>query len=610
MKRIFLLFIINYLLFINYSFAQVIPYGDSDDQVPGGPVDTMVFHYYKPSNYDPVNSPILWAFHGTGGEGAVITNDLKSIADRRKALIVAPEMLLRLACRPIEEPDGSITIYWAPSLCKNIYRHVINRENRDTMWVYMTGFSAGGQCVTRYMLIRQAIPDSIPIRMAVSTSPLFYTYCAEYITTNINGDPIPFTPMPYPCGLLPSNDSLGICHAWSVDHLGLPYDCNSQVIMYYNENYGVLIGTADGTTDKKNERFVSCKDIRFLPDSGIQYADRYGRARNFYAFSESDAVVRGTTLKWQYAEVPGVGHDEYAMFNTKASPDDTSTIAETLLFDSPYYPPVILPPSADFTAEVSELYCNAVSFRIHCAIHRSPVSAFWNLGDGNTSTSYGDINTDFTITHTYQDTGTYQVELNIWNEIGNNSSADIVTISKLPPVADFTADTTIAYLPDPVVQFLNNSIGAEYYYWDFGDSTTSTDKNPVHTYLYADTFTIQLVAVGENGCANKIVKYNYITVSYPNQIYDLNIKQPYFTVFPNPLNNKTTIMFQLPESGEVKLKVYNYTGECIATLFDKTANAGQVYKIEFDTKKLSAGVYYGVLQTDNKQVTKKMVIIK
>jgi len=76
------------------------------------------------------------------------------------------------------------------------------------------------------------------------------------------------------------------------------------------------------------------------------------------------------------------------------------------------------------------------------------------------------------------------------------------------------------------------------------------------------------------------------------------------------LNNKTTIMFQLPESGEVKLKVYNYTGECIATLFDKTANAGQVYKIEFDTKKLSAGVYYGVLQTDNKQVTKKMVIIK
>jgi len=116
--------------------------------------------------------------------------------------------------------------------------------------------------------------------------------------------------------------------------------------------------------------------------------------------------------------------------------------------------------------------------------------------------------------------------------------------------------------------------------------------------------------VGENGCANKIVKHDYITVSSPDQIYDLNIKQPYFTVFPNPLNNKTTIKFQLHESDNVKLKVYNYMGECIATLFDKTANAGQVYKIEFDTKKLSAGTYFITLKTGNRQVTKKMVVIK
>ncbi len=69
-------------------------------------------------------------------------------------------------------------------------------------------------------------------------------------------------------------------------------------------------------------------------------------------------------------------------------------------------------------------------------------------------------------------------------------------------------------------------------------------------------------------------------------------------------------MFQLPENDNAKLKVYNYTGEYIATLFDKTANAGQVYKIEFNTKKLSAGTYFITLKTGNRQVTKKMVIIK
>jgi len=99
----------------------------------------------------------------------------------------------------------------------------------------------------------------------------------------------------------------------------------------------------------------------------------------------------------------------------------------------------------------------------------------------------------------------------------------------------------------------------------------------------------------------------YNTSEIENELIIPHIK---LKIFPNPFSNKTTIKFRLYESGEVKLKVYNYTGECIATLFDKTANAGQVYKIEFDTKKLSAGVYYGVLQTDNKQITKKMVIIK
>ncbi len=578
------------LFSFSLSTAQTIPYGDSMDSVFVYGNDSIKYdiYYHKPLTYDLGTSPLWFAIHGLGGNGAEERNVVMDIANKRNALLITPTMhdywmYARETYNLSDYGPYCNKFIWLSTAFKEIYQHIRNRENRDSIPVYLSGFSAGGQFVTRYMLIRQAVVDSIPIVMAISISPFCYTF----YTDSLNG-----IATPWPCGICndPYEVSWSICNDTIVyDTVFFPIICDEYAKMYYNENYGVLIGTADTAYGSW------CNDLQGL--------NRYERAQNFYAFSTSDAIERGTTLNWQYAEIPGVGHDGWAMYHTKEDTFSTSSIAEEMLFETPYHNVPHFPPSADFIFEVSEDYCNQVSFRALCTYCEYPTFVFWNFGDGNTST-------DITPTHTYQDTGTYNVELNIWNEIGNNSSADIVTITKPAPTADFTADTTIAYLPDPVIQFQNNSIGAEYYYWDFGDSATSTDINPVHTYLYADTFTVQLVAVGENGCANKIVKHDYITVSSPDQIYDLNIKQPYFTVFPNPLNNKTTIMFQLSENNHVKLKVYNYMGEYVATLFDKTANAGQVYKIEFDTKKLSAGTYFITLKTDNRQITKKMVIIK
>lgn len=49
------------------------------------------------------------------------------------------------------------------------------------------------------------------------------------------------------------------------------------------------------------------------------------------------------------------------------------------------------------------------------------------------------------------------------------------------PIADFTADTTWG-IGELCVQFINLSENAEQFLWDFGDGTTSTERNPVHCY--------------------------------------------------------------------------------------------------------------------------------
>ncbi len=81
--------------------------------------------------------------------------------------------------------------------------------------------------------------------------------------------------------------------------------------------------------------------------------------------------------------------------------------------------------------------------------------------------------------------------------------------------------------------------------------------------------------------------------------------------YPNPFNPSTIIRFQLKQSANVKLIIYNSLGEQIALLTNKEYNAG-TYEINFNTSEysLASGVYFFQLRTDKFVVTKKMNLIK
>ena len=57
------------------------------------------------------------------------------------------------------------------------------------------------------------------------------------------------------------------------------------------------------------------------------------------------------------------------------------------------------------------------------------------------------------------------------------------------------------------------------------------------------------------------------------------------------------------------LTTYNM-GQSIYTLFNEKINAGQQYNIEFNTKDISSGIYYCLMQTSNKRITKKIILVK
>jgi hypothetical protein len=79
--------------------------------------------------------------------------------------------------------------------------------------------------------------------------------------------------------------------------------------------------------------------------------------------------------------------------------------------------------------------------------------------------------------------------------------------------------------------------------------------------------------------------------------------------YPNPFNPVTTISFDVPKSGIVKLKVYDILGNMVASLADGVLAAGS-YKTEFNAANLSSGVYFYKLQTESFSDTKRMMLVK
>ncbi len=83
--------------------------------------------------------------------------------------------------------------------------------------------------------------------------------------------------------------------------------------------------------------------------------------------------------------------------------------------------------------------------------------------------------------------------------------------------------------------------------------------------------------------------------------------------YPNPFNEKTTISYNLPETGNVQLVIYNKMGQIVKTVVNGIQQAG-LQTIDLNRSDLMSGVYYyritlhGV--SSDYSVTKNMIVVQ
>ncbi len=76
--------------------------------------------------------------------------------------------------------------------------------------------------------------------------------------------------------------------------------------------------------------------------------------------------------------------------------------------------------------------------------------------------------------------------------------------------------------------------------------------------------------------------------------------------YPNPFTHSTTIRYQIPEFGNVTLKVFDITGAIITELVNSPQKKGE-YAVEFNSEGLEPGIYFYKLEFSNSENHKSLV---
>jgi hypothetical protein len=84
--------------------------------------------------------------------------------------------------------------------------------------------------------------------------------------------------------------------------------------------------------------------------------------------------------------------------------------------------------------------------------------------------------------------------------------------------------------------------------------------------------------------------------------------------YPNPFNLETQIRFEMPESGKVRLQIYNILGELVRTLLDVEMTEG-VHQLIWDGRNefgeiVSPGIYVCHFGTGDFSGSIKMIMLK
>lgn len=213
---------------------------------------------------------------------------------------------------------------------------------------------------------------------------------------------------------------------------------------------------------------------------------------------------------------------------------------------------------------------------IDMSYSESPLIYTWDFGDGTTS---GETSPE----HVYSVPGSYVVTLSVVSTAGcvdtlTMTNPDLINVHP-KPTADFKLSTEHTDICNAAVQFTDLSVGADFWYYRFGDMRNMFEQNPLYTYVNDGTFYPQLIVTSEFGCKDSVRKKIEIE---PFPFYVPNA----FTPDYNQYNQYFGPVFALTPSG-YDIKIFDRWGEIV---FEST-DPDEMWDGTYNNLKSQDGVY-------------------
>lgn len=250
----------------------------------------------------------------------------------------------------------------------------------------------------------------------------------------------------------------------------------------------LLIVVLSGCKQEEPEVQPVAKFIYSINEKTVSFTNQSLHAKSYqWSFGDGSASSESDPVK-TYS-----GNGSFKVTLTATNITKTSSYSEMITISS------TPTPQAKFSYSTNGL---TVSFKNQST---NAQTFSWNFGNGQTSTQKEPI-------ITYETGGTYSVSLTATNGDKSNTATQNVTVNSPQTTASFTYK-----VEHPLkVVLTNTSTNATSYTWDFGDGSSSTEKNPTHRYDGIGVYKIKLTAKGNN--QTKTQEKN-ITIEAPTKCF-------------------------------------------------------------------------------------------
>ncbi|MCU0643955.1 MAG: T9SS type A sorting domain-containing protein [bacterium] len=154
---------------------------------------------------------------------------------------------------------------------------------------------------------------------------------------------------------------------------------------------------------------------------------------------------------------------------------------------------------------------------------------------------------------------------------------------------------------------LGNYSGSGWFTINSGEVTVDSVRIQVKNADQSTTIMEKFIPVAYHFSSGTAVASSPIELDHPDSYL---LKQNH----PNPFNPTTTIRYEVPQPGNIKLSVFDIQGREVRTLVDHESPAGS-FDVTWDGRddqamNVASGVYLYRLETQNLVLTKKMILLQ